>query len=168
MLKLCVKTLQCPTKVLLFCFEVKSNSNIVLKRDKQQLTGKLAKKTLTLDEKIKFLDFAKKNQKLECRKLADIFKIGKTAVANILKNEKKISKKRNHHDKYHKINEILFDWYRRCGVSNIYPKGVMLKEKAMAIKEQLQNSDFDDLSASDGWLDCWKTTYSVKERRIVG
>ena len=44
----------------------------------------------------------------------------------------------------------------------------MLKEEAMAIKEQLQNSDFDDFSVSDGWLDCWKTTYSVKERRIVG
>ena len=44
----------------------------------------------------------------------------------------------------------------------------MLKEEAMAIKEQLQNSDFDDFSASDGWLDCWKTKYSVKERRIVG
>ena len=27
---------------------------------KQQLAGKLAKKALTLDEKIKFLDFAKK------------------------------------------------------------------------------------------------------------
>ena len=38
----------------------------------------------------------------------------------------------------------------------------------MAIKGQLQNSDFDDFSALDGWLDCWKTTYSVKERRIVG
>ena len=37
----------------------------------------------------------------------------------------------------------------------------------MAIKGQLQNSDFDDFSALDGWLDCWKTTYSVKERRIV-
>ena len=33
----------------------------------------------------------------------------------------------------------------------------MLKEEAMAIKEQLQNSGFDDFSASDGWLDCWKT-----------
>ena len=50
---------------------------------------------------------------------------------------------------------------------NINPNGVMLKEEAMVIKEQLQNSDFDDFSASDGWLECWKT-YSVKERRIVG
>ena len=56
---------------------------------KQQLAGKLPKKTLTLHEKIKLLDFAKKNPKLGCRKLADIYKIGKTAAANIFKNEKK-------------------------------------------------------------------------------
>ena len=57
---------------------------------KQQLAGKLAKKTLTLDENIKFLDFAKKNPKVGCRKLAHTYKIGKTAAANILKNERKI------------------------------------------------------------------------------
>ena len=145
---------------------------------KQQLAGKLAKKTLTLNEKIMFLDFVKKNPKLGCRKLADIYKIGKTAAANILKNEKKIreqheiffekSKKRKHHSKYHRINEILFEWCKRCCASNTYPNVAMLKEDAMAIKEQLQNSDFDDFSTLDGWLDCWKTTYFVKERRIVG
>ena len=95
MLELCMKTLQCATKVLLFCFEVKSDSNVILKREfnmamlrlsKQQLAGKLAKETLTLDEKIKFLDFAKKTPKLGCRKLADIYKIRKTTAANILKN----------------------------------------------------------------------------------
>ena len=69
-------------------------------------------------EKSVFLDFAKENLKLGCRKLADIYKIGKTVAANILKNEKKIheqhemfcekSKNRNLLGKYHKINEILF------------------------------------------------------------
>ena len=44
----------------------------------------------------------------------------------------------------------------------------MLKEEALEIKEKLQNSDFDDFSSSDGSLDCWKTTYSAKERCIVG
>ena len=86
---------------------------------KQQLAGKLAKKTLTLDEKIKFW-FCQKNPKLGCRKLADIYKIRKTAATNILKDEKKIreqhemfcekSKKRKPYGKYHKINEILFEW----------------------------------------------------------
>ena len=78
------------------------------------------------------------------------------------------SKKRNRHDKYHKINEILFEWCKRCCASNIYLNDLMLKEEAMAIKEQLQNSDFDDFSALDGWLNCRKTTYSIKEHRIVG
>ena len=70
------------------------------------------------------------------------------------------SKKHNRHGKYHKINEILFEWYKRCRASNIYPNGITLKEEAMEIKEQLQDSDFDDFSASNGWLDCWITTYS--------
>ena len=58
MLKLCMKTLQCVTKVLLFCFEVKNNSNIILKReiiqhDNVEIAGKLARKTLRFDEKMK-------------------------------------------------------------------------------------------------------------------
>ena len=117
-----------------------------------------------MDEKIKFLDFVKKNPKLGCSKLADIYKIGKKVAANALKNEKKIreqhemfckkSKKRKRHGKYHKINEILFEWYKRCCASNIYLNGVMLKEEVMAVKEQLQNSDFDDFSDSNDWVDC--------------
>ena len=78
------------------------------------------------------------------------------------------SNKRNRHDKYHKINESLFEWYKRCCASNFYQDGVIVKEEAMERKEQLQNSDFDGFSASDGLLDCWKTTYSVKERHMVG
>ena len=54
---------------------------------KQQLAVKLAKKTLTLDEKISFWTLPKK---LGCRKLAGIYKIGKKSAENILKNEKKI------------------------------------------------------------------------------
>ena len=38
----------------------------------------------------------------------------------------------------------------------------------MAIKKQFQNSHFDGFSAYNGWLDCWKITYSIKERRILG
>ena len=53
---------------------------------KHQLAGKLSKKNLSLDEKMKFLDFAKGNPNFGCRQLAEIFKIGKTAAANILKD----------------------------------------------------------------------------------
>ena len=57
---------------------------------KHQLAGALEKKTLTLEGIIKFLDYAEANQKLGCRKLAEVFNIEKTASANILKNKKKI------------------------------------------------------------------------------
>ena len=57
---------------------------------KQQVTGRLTKKTFSLDKKVKFLEFAKRNPTVGCRKLAELFKIGKTAVGNIKKEEKNI------------------------------------------------------------------------------
>ena len=72
---------------------------------KYQLACILRKKTLSLDEKVKLLNFAKGNPNFGCRKLTEIFKIGKTAAENILKEEQFIrsqhelfcekSKKRN-------------------------------------------------------------------------
>ena len=58
---------------------------------KQQFAGKLAKKNISLDKKVKSLDFAQENPTLGCRELAEIFKIWKTAAANIIKEEKKQS-----------------------------------------------------------------------------
>ena len=82
-----------------------------------QLAGALEKKTLTLEQKIKFLEYAEGNKNVGCRKLADVFNIGKTAAANILNNKKKIreqydkfhekNKKRNRSGKYKLVNDIL-------------------------------------------------------------
>ena len=58
MLKLCMKTLQCATKVLLFCFEVKRKSNVILKSDIIQhgmLNGVMLKEE-TMSIKRKFLE----------------------------------------------------------------------------------------------------------------
>ena len=43
-----------------------------------------------------------------------------------------------------------------------------MKEEAKPIKGRLQNCSLDVFSASDGWLDRWKTSYAIKEHRIVG
>ena len=130
---------------------------------KYQLKGSLEKKTLTLQEKIQFLDYAEANEKLGCRKLA-VFKTAKTAANNILKNKQMLREQYEHfHDKtkkpsrpgkYKVINDILYEWYQKCCSSNFYPNGPLLKE-AMEIKCQLQNSDLDGFVASDGWLKKW-------------
>ena len=94
-----------------------------------------------------------------------------------MKNKKKIreqykfnekNKKRNRSGKYKNINDILYDWYQKCCASNFYPTGLLTKEEAMGIKNQLQNSDFDGFAASDRWLDKWKSTYAIKAQQIVG
>ena len=78
------------------------------------------------------------------------------------------TKKRSRPGKYKVINDILYEWYQKCCSSNFYPNGPLLKEEAMEIKNQLQNSDFDGFVVSDGWLEKWKATYAIKEKRIVG
>ena len=69
---------------------------------KQQHAGKLAKKTLSLDERFKFLDFSRVLPTLECRKLAEIFKIGKTGATNIIKEDKNT---RSQHELFHEISK---------------------------------------------------------------
>ena len=59
---------------------------------KKQLPAQMKRKTLNLKEKIKFIDFTKKNPNFGCRTLGKIHRIGKTSVASILKNEENIRK----------------------------------------------------------------------------
>ena len=95
---------------------------------KHQLAGK---RTLTIEEKIKFLDANKKTRQ-SCRQLADQFQIEKTAAAKTsICQEYELFKgnlKRNRKEQFHKINEILYKWFKKCSEANIYPDGQMLKE----------------------------------------
>ena len=50
------------------------------------------KKTLTLEEKIRVLDYAQDHPKLGCRKIADVFEVGKTQIAHALKDKQNIGR----------------------------------------------------------------------------
>ena len=56
---------------------------------KKREAGKLNKRCLTLDEKIKILDEVKK-RRLLCRAITKEFKIGNTRAANVVNNEAKL------------------------------------------------------------------------------
>ena len=101
---------------------------------KHQLAGSLTKKTLTLEGKIKLLD-ANKERKQSCRQLAEIFNIGKTAAENIIKNKASIREeyeeckgdlKRKRKGQFNYINDILFQWFKKCCTANSHPNGPML------------------------------------------
>ena len=55
-----------------------------------KISAAVKKKCAFLDEKIKFLDYAKVHSKMVCHAVAEKFNSGKTAAADILKNAKKL------------------------------------------------------------------------------
>ena len=43
-----------------------------------------------------------------------------------------------------------------------------LQEEAMEIKKRLGKEELNDFTASNGWLESWKSTYGVNEKRLCG
>ena len=84
-----------------------------------------------------------------------MFNIGKTAPANIIKNEGSIRKeyedlKRKRKGQFNDINEILYEWFKKCCAANIYPDGLTLKEEDIEIKKCLDIVEFKNFTASNG------------------
>ena len=68
---------------------IKVLSYKVSKMSEQQRNGsaKHTKATLSIEQKLKVLDYAKENPKESCKTLSTKFSVGKTQIAAILKNE---------------------------------------------------------------------------------
>ena len=121
--------------------------------------------------------------KLGCRPLAELFKetynieIGKSQIAEIIKNESNIRRKYENFEgdikrkkiaKYGIINDVLCEWYTKCCQAGTYPDGEMLQEEALKIKTELNDSNLRDFKASNGWLKHFKKRFGLRQTRIVG
>ena len=148
----------------------------VIKRE----PGKLNKRCLTLDGKIKILDEAKK-RKLSCRVIAKELKVGKTQINNVFKTEQTLREEfanfqgkgfkhtdSRSHQQFKAINDILYSWFKKCEASSIYLNKNLLKEEAMNIKQSLNRPELDGFKVSEGWLDKWKLSHGIKEKQISG
>ena len=107
---------------LLYLFESNSIQAKML-CSKFQLSALMKRKNLSLDEKMKVIDYADKNTKVECRVIVEHFSIGKTCVSNILRKAKTLRMeyqcfkgncRKLRHRQYHLINEILIAWHKKC------------------------------------------------------
>ena len=76
-------------------------------------------KKLSLGEKIKLLYYKESTPTIGCRNIAEVFNIGKTSAATIIKNEEKFRKdyssfegnrKRIRLGKFSKLNEAMYLW----------------------------------------------------------
>ena len=128
---------------------------------RKTLSARLQRKTLSLSKKIKLLDYKKSNPTIGCRDIAEIFNIGKTSAATIIKNEEKLRKdyasfegnrKRIRQGKFHKLNEAMYLWYTKCCADNFYLTGALIQEEALLIKEKMieTNPELDGFNSSNG------------------
>ena len=112
---------------------------------KMSLSKKALSRRLQKVQKVQLLDYRKKTPKIDCRNIAEIFKIGKTSAATIINNEEKLCKeyasfqgnrKRNRQVKFHKLNEAIYLWYTKCCAANLYPTGALTQKEALQMKER--------------------------------
>ena len=59
----------------------------------------------------------------------------------------------------------LYEWFRLAVSKNVFPDGRILCEKAKEITERF---GFEDLKASNGWLDRWKKRHHIKQMAVSG
>ena len=117
---------------------------------KFQLSTRMERKNLSLDEKMKVIDYANKNPKTGCRVIAEYFSIENTCFSNILRNTKAVRKeceffkvncKKLRHGQYHLIDEVPIAWYKKYASANVFSDGPMLKEEATLIKDRLNKDE---------------------------
>ena len=140
---------------------------------KQQRSGsaKHIKTTLSIEQKLKVLDYAKDNPKESCRTLSTKFSVGKTQIAAILKNETELraayatyrgNNKRARQGRYQEINEALYKWYSSARESLVPINGPMLQEEAAEIaKQPAAKPEYAEFMASSGWREKWKNAYGI-------
>ena len=90
---------------------------------KQKMAEKQVQKNmLSLGDRVKLIDYANKNPSIGSRKIAQIFKYGRTQVEVFLKAKQSIiadfetnnpaSIKHSHDTRYQDVNDAVYEWYR--------------------------------------------------------
>ena len=92
----------------------------IIALSKQQLRAGKKRTRLSLEEKIKILNYSNENSKKSCREIAVQFQIGEAVASSILKDGKRLRKefeffkgncKTKRAGQFNLINETLYKWY---------------------------------------------------------
>ncbi|XP_063410388.1 tigger transposable element-derived protein 6-like, partial [Mytilus trossulus] len=75
---------------------------------------------------------------------------------------------RKRHDtgsKYGELNDLVFQWFKQARAKNIPLSGPIIQEKALELAETL---DLTDFKASNGWLESWRSKFSIGFFKVCG
>ena len=128
---------------------------------------------LSIKEKVELL---KNSDGKSSRQLAEKYGVGRTQVQNLMKRKREIldsyeddansSRKRQCVSTVNNdLNDLMWQWFQKLRSQMIPVSGPMMQEKALAISQQLNLSDF---KASTGWLRSFKQRHNINGARICG
>lgn len=131
---------------------------------------------LSLSDKVKLIKDHESTPKVSQRDLAEKYKVGKSTVGDILRkkdtymeqfelNANSSKQRFNTNCKFFDINDVVWKWFNTARSKGIPISGPIIQEKALQFATQLNIPDF---KASNGWLDRWRTRYSVSAFKVSG
>ncbi|XP_025418100.1 tigger transposable element-derived protein 4-like [Sipha flava] len=133
------------------------------------------RKALNLKQKVDIIRFKDSNGGWSIRKLVDKFGIGKTQVAEVLKNKENILRRYNENSINEKsrrfqrngpgefIDKIVLGWFNHVRNKNVPVSGPIIQAKALEVAHEIE---CDDFKASNGWLESFKVSFLIDLRRI--
>ncbi|XP_001380458.2 major centromere autoantigen B [Monodelphis domestica] len=134
------------------------------------------RRQLTFREKSHIIQEVEKNPDLRKGEIARRFNIPPSTLSTILKNKRAIlaserkfgvastCRKTNKLSPYDKLEGLLIAWFQQIRAAGLPVNGIILKEKALRIAEELGMEDF---TASNGWLDRFRRRHGVMSRNGV-
>ena len=127
------------------------------------------RKILTLQERVKVVDRLEKGE--SARMIATSLAVGKTQIQAIASDKVEIKRRwqegENGKRKYGKqrkcgypdLDDAVWSWFCEARSRNIPMSGRLIQEKAAVLATAIGHDDF---TASNGWLDRWKTRHNVR------
>ncbi|XP_021378894.1 uncharacterized protein LOC110466609 isoform X2 [Mizuhopecten yessoensis] len=139
-----------------------------------QAQKKKTRMELPLEKKIELIREYKKSPKPRQKAFAMKYGLGRSTVSDILKKSDfymkqyeenaDLNKRRFHNScKFEQLNRFMWSWYLEARARGIPVSGTLIQERSLKYAHELRMPDF---KASNGWLQSWKSRYSIKSFKV--
>jgi hypothetical protein len=136
---------------------------------------------LTLNDKLKIIEFAKSNSNLKHDDIAVRFRCGRSTVTKILQQQEQLLEEerngtnlkmqRKREPNWVAMEQALITWINQASVHNLTITDEIVRMKAKDFAAAIYTSPDDVLSSfstTDGWLAGFKTRFSLKSYHLHG
>ncbi|XP_069132365.1 uncharacterized protein [Argopecten irradians] len=135
-----------------------------------QAQKKKSRMELPLEKKIELIREYKTSPRPRQKAFAMKYGLGRSTVSDILKKSDfymkqyeenaDLNKRRFHNScKFEQLNRFMWSWYLEARARGVPVSGTMIQERSLKYAQELRMPDF---KASNGWLQSWKSRYSIK------